>query len=320
MVVEFGRGDFAGLDCLLEIIAVEEFAGLFVIEAGGGSLFRAVGATPVGEHESLEVPVFLQQVGEQIFVFAGVVAPDAVVGAHHRGDVGFLQSNFEREQVALAGGAFVDGDVDRVAAALLIVEGVMLDVADDVLRLQALHDRSDHLSGQNGIFAEIFEGAAVARFAGEVDAAAERHVVALSAQFAADQRSVFVAGFEIPTRGAGHIRGQRGGVAAILAAAANAVGGVRHLDGGNAEARNAGRISGAAVGLYGQRAHRTQAPHASAVQQSDLLVERHLLDDQRGALVRREAGVAPGMSLAALRLRGQESNTEDEDAKSEKSI
>ncbi len=55
----------------------------------------------------------------------------------------------------------------------------MLDVAQHMLCLQSLHHRSHHLPSQHGIFAEIFEGAPVARFACEVDAATERHVVAL---------------------------------------------------------------------------------------------------------------------------------------------
>ncbi len=35
VIIELGRRNFARLDCLLQIVAVEDFAGLFVIEAGG---------------------------------------------------------------------------------------------------------------------------------------------------------------------------------------------------------------------------------------------------------------------------------------------
>ena len=53
--------------------------------------------------------------------------------------------------------------------------------------LLALHQIADERAGEDRIFAQIFKGAAVARFARDVRAAAERHVVALRAQFFADE-------------------------------------------------------------------------------------------------------------------------------------
>ncbi len=132
----------------------------------------------------------------------------------------------------------------------------MLDVAKHVLRLQPLHHRPDHLSRQNGILAQIFKRATVARFAGEIDASAERHVEALRAQFAANQRSVFIGRVEIPTRSPASVRGQRGRVAAVLPAAPHSIRRVRHLDGGNAQPRNARDISRAAIRMDGEGAHR----------------------------------------------------------------
>ena len=150
---------------------------------------------------------------------------------------------------------------------------------------------SDEVAGQRAgeerVFALVLEGAAVARLAGQVDAAAERHAVALVAQFAADERAVLEGGLRIPGGGGAEVVGQRGGVAARSSAARDAIGGVGHLDGGNAEARNGGGEAGAAVGLGGgRRAGRRR--HALAVQQRDLLVEGHLFDDHVGALVGRE--------------------------------
>jgi hypothetical protein len=48
----------------------------------------------------------------------------------------------------------------------------------------ALNEVANQRSGQDGVFAKVLEGAPVARLAGEVHAAAEGHVVALRAQFA----------------------------------------------------------------------------------------------------------------------------------------
>jgi hypothetical protein len=91
----------------------------------------------------------------------------------------------------------------------------VLDVADDVLGLFALDAVADQRAGENGVFALVFEGASVARLAGEVGAAAEGHVVALGAQFAANERAVVAGGFGVPTGGCAEVGGQRGGVAAI---------------------------------------------------------------------------------------------------------
>ena len=85
----------------------------------------------------------------------------------------------------------------------------MLDVANYMLRLQAFHYRCHHLSSQNRIFAEVFESTSVARFAREIHAPAERHVVALSPQFAANQRSILISRLQVPTRRARHVGGQR---------------------------------------------------------------------------------------------------------------
>ena len=298
VIIQFRHRHFARFHRFLQIVSEEDPAWLLMIQAGRRGFLRAVRASPVRKYKPLKVPIFLQDIGEQISVFAGVVAFDAVVGAHHGGDLGVLQSNLKRQQVSLARRPLVDIHIDRVAAALLIVQGIMLDVADDMLSLQTFHDRRNQLSSQYGIFAQIFEGAAIAGFAGEIGAPAERHVVALGAQFTSNQSSVFVSGIEIPARGRGHVRGQRRRVASILATAPNSIRGVRDLKGGNAQAGNANHVSRAAIGLPGQRTHRTQSGHSRSVEQRDLFLQRHFFDYHRCALVWREAGIAPRMILA----------------------
>jgi hypothetical protein len=54
---------------------------------------------------------------------------------------------------------------------------------------------------------------------------------------------------------------------------------------GMPSARNAHLIADAAVGWHVLLGERVIRGHADAVQHCDLLVERHLLDDQVGALV-----------------------------------
>ena len=129
--------------------------------------------------EALKFPIVLQNAAKQIRIFAGEVTVDAVVRAHHRTSVGNAQTDVKSEKIAFLHGAFGDDGVNEIAAGLLVVDGVMLDVAEDVLRLETFEQITDHGSGENGIFAEIFEGAAIARFACKVGASAERHVKTL---------------------------------------------------------------------------------------------------------------------------------------------
>src|ERR1700722_6942888 len=132
MIIEFSHGNFVRFNIGFQFVALENPAGLFVIETGGRSFGGAVGPAPIGEYESFEVPVFLQEIVEEVFVLAGIVAVETIVGAHDGGDVGLLDPDLEGEKIALSGRALVDIDVDGVAATLLIVEGVMLDIAEDM--------------------------------------------------------------------------------------------------------------------------------------------------------------------------------------------
>lgn len=98
------------------------------------------------------------------------------------------------EEVTFTHGALADDDVYFVPSALLIVHGVVLHVAENILRLFALHAVADESAGEDRVFAHVFEGSAVARLACEVRASAKRHVETLRAQFTADQRAIFAGG------------------------------------------------------------------------------------------------------------------------------
>ena len=117
--------------------------------------------------------------------------------------------DLEGEQVGLAHGARVEQRVQDVAAGLLIVEHVVLDVAHDVVGLDAHGELADHGAGEDGVFAGVLEVAAVARLADEVDAAADGHVVALGAQLAADDRAEEEGGLGVPRGGHAEDGGKR---------------------------------------------------------------------------------------------------------------
>jgi len=57
------------------------------------------------------------------------------------------------------------------AAAFLVVDGVVLEVADDVLGLHAFDEVANEGSGEQRVIALVLEGAAIAWLARQVDAA-----------------------------------------------------------------------------------------------------------------------------------------------------
>lgn len=60
VVVEFGLRNFPSLDGIFEVFPEEMLKWLLGIEAGGGCFDSAVGAGPVGDDETFEVPILLR--------------------------------------------------------------------------------------------------------------------------------------------------------------------------------------------------------------------------------------------------------------------
>src|ERR1017187_10498601 len=82
-----------------------------------------------------------------------------------------------------------------------VIEGVVLNVAHDVVGLDAAGELADHDAGEDGVFAGVLEVAAVAGLADEVHAAPDGHAVALGAQLAADDGAIEEGGVGVPGRG-----------------------------------------------------------------------------------------------------------------------
>ena len=97
MIVQFCHGNFACLHSLLELLTEKNIFRLFMIEPGSGSFFRAVRPAPVGKHEAFEIPILLEDIRQQIFVFAGIVTVDGIVRTHHAGGIGNLNANLESQ-------------------------------------------------------------------------------------------------------------------------------------------------------------------------------------------------------------------------------
>ena len=131
-------------------------------------------------------------------VLTGVVAVDAVIGAHHRAGVRNLDADVEREKIALLHCTLGDDYIHDVSTGLLIVYGEMLEVADDMLRLFALHEIANHGPREQRIFSGVLEVPPVPRFARQVYTPTQRHIEALRSQLSTDERAVFAGTPRVP--------------------------------------------------------------------------------------------------------------------------
>ena len=160
------------------------------------------------------------------------LAVEAVVGAHDPPRVGFVHGAFERAQVELAKGAFVDVDVDAHPLDLGVVRGEVFDGDGHVVRLHATDVGRRERTGEFGVFAVALERAAADRGSMEVDGRAEHDVRALAACLGADQRPDLADEVGIP-RGAERDAGRHDDARrprSAVSFTAHAVGSVGHLE------------------------------------------------------------------------------------------
>src|SRR5438876_3658174 len=207
VVIEFVFGDFAARYGFSERVAKEEFVGLFHIKAGMGSFDGGVRAAPIGKNKSLESEVLLQHVGEEITVLAGKLSIHAIVGTHDAASIRDAKSDLEGAQIGFSHGPLADVCVERIAPTLLIVEGVMFQITNDVFGLDAANDVPRHRASQQRVFTFVFESASAPWLASQVYASTLRHAVSLIAEFAADERSILEGCLRIPRRSRRKIAG-----------------------------------------------------------------------------------------------------------------
>ena len=106
---------------------------------------------PIRDHDSLEAPLPLQHINEEVSVLAAELSAQLVVGRHHHGDVGIPDRRLEGWQVDLAQRPLVDLDVDRHSLEFLIVAHEMLDGATHTLTLHALDIGDRHSTAEEGV-------------------------------------------------------------------------------------------------------------------------------------------------------------------------
>ena len=235
LLVDGGLGDLAALDCGGEVLRVHELAGGHLeVEAAVGRADGVVGRVPVGHHHAVEAPLLADDLGVEVAVLGHVLAVGEVVGVHDGADVGLADGGLEGGQIDLADGALVDDGVGVVAQELGVVAHEVLDGGADALGLHAVDVADGDVGGEEGIFAEVLEVAAVAGRAVDVDAGAEHEVDAARAGIASDAFADAGCQIAVPRGGEADAGGIGGGGEAGVAA--NAVGAVGHLEGRQIEA------------------------------------------------------------------------------------
>ena len=152
----------------------------------------------------------------------------------------------------------------------------MLERGNHRVRLHPFDQRAAQRSGQQRIFAQIFEIAARTRIAHQVDSAGQHHVEALGACLRSDHAAGFAHQRRIPACRQRHSRWQRGGDIALAH-----VEQVRHAERGigadlrrNAKPGNAGNLAGAHRDT-GRAAVMRHQQRKLAVKQRDLVIAVH---------------------------------------------
>ena len=298
---------------LLQRIAEEVVVARLVhIEPGQRGLHRAMRPAPVGEHKALKSPVLLQHLVQRIVVLARVVAVDVVVRAHYARRMRRCNGDLEGKQIGLTQRALVHHGIQNVAPGLLVVHSVVLNVAHDVVRLHAARHLPNHHAGEDRVLACVLEVASIARLADQVHPPANRHVVSLRAQLAANHRAVEKRRVRVPARGHPNYRRQQRRVAALRSGHAHAHRRVGQVDVRQMQPRNPRNKARPAIVSRRHRSARAQHSPARAMHQLDLLVQRHLVEHQVRARVRIERFIHPwlrrrGWRPGWLRIRSNRS-------------
>ncbi|SCJ52351.1 Uncharacterised protein [uncultured Flavonifractor sp.] len=212
----------------------------------------------VGDDQTLEAPLVAEQVGEQGGVAARPLGADVVEGGHDAQGAALLDGHLKGLQVDLPHGLLVAPGEELVAVVgLALVEGKVLDEADDAL----VGGAADHVGGDGtgqeavlGVVLEVtaVEGGAVGVHGGGIPAG-----VAVDLGLAAGAGAHHVGDVLIPGGGDDHGAGvgDAGGVGAHDGAG---VGGGAHADGaiggageGHAQTLQALNVPGAVAGEQG---------------------------------------------------------------------
>ena len=256
-------------------------------------LHRRMRRLPVGHHKSGILPVALEHVVQKPVVLAGPIAVHFVVRAHDAGRVADPDADLKRQKVAFACSLMRDQRIHHRPPRLLVVHGVVLDVAHHLVLLHAHDQVPSGGSSKHGIFAWVLKQTPVPRVTREIHTTADRLVVTLRPQLAANHIAVEMRRHRIPRRGRPQHRRQQRGIPAPRSRHAHTYRRIGLLQRRNAKPRNAKHLSRAAVVVRRDWVAFAQRSPSDPMHQLDLFSKRKLLEHQIRTLVRRKAGICP---------------------------
>ena len=168
---------------------------------------RSVGhGEPVTHDQAVEAPLGAQDVGEELARFAGVLAVDEVVGAHHGPGVRLGDREFEARQVELAQRPLVDDGVEAHPVALLVVHREVLHTRADPLGLHAPHQSRRRLARKDRILREVLEVPAPGRVPLDVQTRPEQDGDVLAPRLASEGGPDLLEKGDVPGRPQRHGR------------------------------------------------------------------------------------------------------------------
>ena len=237
--------------------------GHFQVKPSRNTFYTVSYSAPVGHHKALKVPLGAQDIGQQHAAFAGKYIVHAVVAAHHRPGLGFLDGGFKCRQVNFAQRTLRHVGRCAHATVLLAVGGKMLDGGTNPLALYAIDVPGGQLTGQHRVFGVIFKVAAAQRAALDVYGRPQHNANAERAGFPPDGRTLPAGQVGVKAGGSGAPGGEADRLAAVVGVVpfrvlgAQAVRAVRDHQGGNAQAFHGFGVpeirAGAKPGLFFQR-------------------------------------------------------------------
>ena len=252
--------DCAVLDRLHQLAgAVVARRGHLQIHALAHALDNAVAAAPVGHDRAVKAPLAAQNIAQQMAVFVGVHAVDAVVCRHHEARLALFDGKLEVRQVHFPQRPLIHHAVGVHPQQLLRVRRVVLCAGGYALLLRAADEARRQLAGEVWIFGVILEAAAAQAGALRVQPRRKQHIHPLIGSVAPDDRAHRLGHRVVPAarqrRGGGNarrlrrcVKAQMVAFARLLAQTARPVG---ERDGGNIQPRNLARVPDIFAGKQG---------------------------------------------------------------------
>lgn len=139
------------------------------IETGIDRLGDRVRAVPITHDQSVVLPLFAQDVVEELLVLRNVGAVDLVVRGHVCPGLAELLGDLERTEVDLSESSLRDDRVLAHSLVLLVVTDKVLDGGTDALALQTVDVGGSDRTGKRGVFGKGLESSTTKRRSLDVD-------------------------------------------------------------------------------------------------------------------------------------------------------